>query len=138
VAGGVDGHGGGIVGLVRLLNEHGEAIEYELLTIGRNLEHLGTRHLSWRDLKVVVNQAPPGGALHRSLDPKGWAWGADTYMLAGLVDLTAAANWQRAGDKHKKRPDPLPRPNEKKPKKKSLTQQVLEQRQKDREAADVT
>lgn len=109
------------------MNEHGEAIEYELLTIGRNLADLGTRALSWRDLKVVVNNAPPGGALHRAQDPKGWAWGADTYMLAGLIDLTAVANWQRAQKKSAPKPKPLPRPGEKKIKKKSLTQRAIEQ-----------
>lgn len=124
MAGGVDGHGGGIVGLVRLLNEHGEAIEYELLTIGRHIDNLGTRRLTWRDLKVVALGSPPGGALHRSIDPLGAGWTADTYLLAAVADYEALSVWQRGGKKNNK-PKPVWRPNVKAEKKKSLTAEAL-------------
>jgi hypothetical protein len=127
MAGSIDGVRGGIIGLVQLLNEHGEAIEYELLTIGKHISDLGTKRLSWRDLKVVVTQSPPRGALHRSIDPKGWGWSADTYLLAALTDLSAAGNWQRAGNKNKPRPTPVPRPNQVKKKKPSLASRALKQ-----------
>ena len=52
---------------------------------------------------------PPGCALHRAQDPEGWQWTPDTYLLANLVDLAAAGNWQRGGGKGR-RPKPLPRP----------------------------
>lgn len=131
MAGSIHGDRGGIIGLVRLLTDHDEAIEYELLTVGKHIDDLGTRRLSWRDLKVVITQAPPKGALHRALDPKGWDWSSGTYLLAGLIDLGAVANWQRAGDKHRARPTPLPRPGEKakKPKRKSLTAAALAARE---------
>lgn len=136
MAGGFHGDRGGIIGLVRLLEEHGEAIEYELLTVGKHIDDLGTRRLSWRDLKVVATQAPPKGALHRALDPEGWAWSSDTYLIAGLIDLGAVANWQRAGDKHRARPTPLPRPGEKakKTKRKSLTAAALAAREENQNA----
>ena len=90
----------------------------------------GTRRLSWRDLRVVATQSPPRGALHRSLDPEGWDWSSISYLIAGVIDLTSVANWQRAGDKHKKRPEPIPRPGSKakKPKRKSLTAMALASR----------
>lgn len=55
---------GGIAGLLDLVDEHQEAIEYELLLIGRHLDELGTPALSWRDLYVLVRrwQRTPGNA----------------------------------------------------------------------------
>jgi hypothetical protein len=132
VAGVLRDHCGGILGLLRLLTEHGEAIEYELLTIGKHIDDLGTRRLSWRDLLVVVKQAPPQGALHRALDPEGWGWTVDSYLLAADVDYAAAAAWQRAGDKRKKRPDPILRPGQKKKRGRNLTELALKSRGVDR------
>lgn len=112
MAGGVDGHGGGIVGLVELLNSHGEAIEYELLTIGKHIDQLGTRRLTWRDLKVVALGSPPNGALHRSVDPEAAAWTPATYLAAALVDYQALALWQNS-KKGSPKPRPVPRPHDK-------------------------
>lgn len=128
MAGVLAGDRGGILGLLRLLEEHGEAIEYELLTIGKHIDHLGTRRLSWRDLLVVVKQAPPQGALHRALDPEGWGWDVNSYLLAADVDTLMVANWQRAGDKRKKRPDPILRPGQKKKRGRNLTTIALQQK----------
>jgi hypothetical protein len=33
-------------------------------------------------------------------------------MLANVVDLLNAANWQRGGDKRARRPKPMPRPGD--------------------------
>lgn len=76
--------------------------------------------------------APPKGALHRAVDPVGWQWDTDTHLTATLVDYTAAGNWQRAGDKHKRRPDPVPRPGQagrKRARGRSLTAQAMQARQ---------
>lgn len=55
---------GGIFGLLELVDEHQEAIEFELLIIGRHLNELATPALSWRDLYVLVRrwQRTPGNA----------------------------------------------------------------------------
>lgn len=55
---------GGIDGLLALIDEHEEAIEFELLNIGRHLDELGTPALSWRDLYVLARrwQMLPGNA----------------------------------------------------------------------------
>ncbi|QDG88869.1 hypothetical protein [Pseudarthrobacter sp. NIBRBAC000502770] len=37
-------------------------------------------------------------------------WDLRNHLLAGVFDLLAAANWQRAGDEHAKKPERLPRP----------------------------
>lgn len=68
MAGGVWHHGGGIAGLARLLSEHGEAIEYDLIRLGLRLDWLGTQCFSWRDLWVIVRQCGPDTALWRADD----------------------------------------------------------------------
>jgi hypothetical protein len=131
VAEGVGYRGGGILSLHRLLSEHGEAIEYELIAVGARLRWLGSNRLTWNDVRAVVKHSPPGGALHRAIDPDGSGWTVDSYLLAALFDATNAANWQRAGDKSKARPEPLPRPGErprKRAKGRNLTQAALEAR----------
>jgi hypothetical protein len=42
----------------------------------------------------------------------GAGWSTTEHLLALIADQLAAANWQRAGDKTKPRPQPLPRPGE--------------------------
>lgn len=108
---------GGILGLVGFLREHGGAVEYQLLTLGLRLEWLGTDRLSWRDLWVVVTQAPPGSAIHRAVEPEKAAWASgelDAWFLAAQVDLLAAGNWQRQGKNNARKPEPIQRPGEKK------------------------
>lgn len=41
-----------------------------------------------------------------------YEWGITDYLLANLIDLTAAANWQRenAGLTKEQRPSPRPKP----------------------------
>lgn len=72
--------------------------------------------MSWRDLWVIVRQAPAGSAIARSVDPEkaAWAGGEVTaHLLAAAVDLLAGGNWQRAGKKNAAKPKPVPRPGEK-------------------------
>lgn len=79
---------GGIYGLLELLDEHQEAIEYELLVIGRHLDELGTRALTWRDLYVLVRrwQMTPGNAFASSVhghEVPSWS----EQVLAVIVDI---------------------------------------------------
>lgn len=82
------GRRGGILGLLDLVDEHKEAIEYELLVIGRHLSDLGSPELTWRDLYVLVRrwQMTPGNAfaaaVHGSEVPS-WT----EQVLAVVVDL---------------------------------------------------
>lgn len=70
--------------------------------------------LTWRDLYVIVKQSPPDSAIYRSTAGPDHAWGLQEHLLAGVFDLLAAANWQRAGDEKAKRPERLERPGVKK------------------------
>ena len=101
---------GGIRGLSRLLKEHGEAVEYDLIRLGLRLSWLGTRRLTWRDLYVIVRQCPPDSALHRSAAGPDHIWDLHGHLLAGIFDVLSVANWQRGGDEHAKKPERLPRP----------------------------
>lgn len=98
---------GGIAGLCWLLAKHGDAIEYDLLALGYRLDDLG-EGLSWRDLWVVVTNAPPGSALVRAI--AGHVWSVTDYLLASVIDQLATANWQRQGKASARRPKPIPRP----------------------------
>lgn len=82
-----------MIGLLELHEEFPEALEYELLSVGLRWRDLGTKRLSWRDLKVVVSQAPADGALTRSRYP-------DAHLLLDrrleILDWRlAVANTQR-------------------------------------------
>ena len=109
MAGGVQDQHGGILGLLTLIDEHGEAIEYDLISLGLRLRDLGTDKLSWRDLAVIARQLPRESALARAMVEESSQWGVTEHLLALVVDVLAVANWQRGGGKGS-RPKPLPRP----------------------------
>ena len=58
-----------MIGLLDLIEEHGEAVEYDLIDAGLRLRWLGTEALSWRDLLVRVRLSPKGSALYRTMHP---------------------------------------------------------------------
>lgn len=103
------GKPGGILGLCWLLTEHGEAIEYDLITLGLRLANLGSPTLTWRDLLVITREAPPSSALRRA---QTGGWGITEYLLAVVADELAIANWQRQGKRGAPRPKPIPRPGQ--------------------------
>lgn len=106
---------GGIRSLHRLLTEHGEAVEFDLITLGLRLRWLGTERLTWRDLLVIVRHCTPSSALARSVaGPEVTAWNTGTitaWLLASVTDLLQVANWQRGGDEDAARPSFIPRPS---------------------------
>lgn len=82
------GRTGGIYGLLDLVDEHQEAIEFELLVIGRHLDELSSAALSWRDLFVLVRrwQMTPGNAFAASMHGQEVpAW--SEQVLAIVVDM---------------------------------------------------
>lgn len=65
--------------------------------------------LSWRRLRVLIDMLPPASAYWRARHGAG-DWTVTEYMLADLFDVSAAANWQRAGDPKARKPKAYPRP----------------------------
>lgn len=107
---------GGIVGLVRLLREHGEAVEYDLIALGLRLDWLPSRRLTWRDLLVIVRQSPRGSAIRRAVDP----WDAHTIDLEMLRASASSLSWlvwakTKDGSKGRNIPKPIRFPWEPKP-----------------------
>lgn len=107
---------GGILGLCRLLNEHGEAIEADLQryygTDLRDLFRPGSG-LTWRRLRALVVNLPPDSALARTMVGPDSVWTLETQLLAAVHDRLSEANWQRgnAGSKTpSRRPQPISRP----------------------------
>ncbi|MFM8155508.1 MAG: hypothetical protein ACKOAF_05465 [Actinomycetes bacterium] len=77
--------------------------------MGFRLEWLGTPRLTWRDLYVIVRNCKRDSALARAVHGESVHWSNTDHLLASLLDLTAAANWQRGGGKGQ-RPNRIPRP----------------------------
>ncbi|MFF0389680.1 DUF5361 domain-containing protein [Kitasatospora sp. NPDC004615] len=104
-------HRGGILGLRRLLEEYGEAIEADLPAHypGVRLRHLFTGELTWRELRSLIRGLPPTSRLRTAIAGRP-LWTATEYLLADVFDVLAAANWQRTGDKSAAKPKPYPRP----------------------------
>lgn len=101
---------GGIIGLWVIILAYPVAVEGELIRQGLRLRQLGSDRFTWSDLRAVLYTVTPGSPLGVAL---GLPWGGVEYMLANVVDLLAAANWQRGGDKRIKKPKPIKRPHEK-------------------------
>lgn len=59
---------------------------------------------------MLIAHLPADSATSRSTRPDEVGWGITEYLLAEAVDALRAANWQRAGDKKKPRPEPIDRP----------------------------
>jgi len=101
---------GGIRGLLELIRQHREAIEYDLIALGLRLDWLGSERLTWRDLWVIVERQASSSALARAVDPEGSAWGQLEHLVAGMFDALQVANWQRGRARRSDFPKPLPRP----------------------------
>ena len=80
--------------------------------LGLRLDDLGTRALSWRDLWVVVHQAPTSSALYRSVNPEAYGWGLAEQLQAAGVDALRWLVWAKTKDgaAGRNRPQPIPRP----------------------------
>jgi hypothetical protein len=79
--------------------------------VGLDIHDLGSERLSWRRLEVFIGgfQLDPKYALFKLMNPD-WRWDLNSQLIAHLADMTAGANWQRAGKKDAKKPKPIIRP----------------------------
>lgn len=109
---------GGIAELARLVDEHGPALDYDLITRTRyQLRDIGGA-LSWGALRHFVQFLPRSSALHQDIQPytdaERWTRGdATASLLADIYDLLAMMRAEAAvkGTEHKpRRPKPHPRP----------------------------
>ena len=112
MARGREGYRGGILGLREFLRdpEASQALQADLLAQGNTLANLGTWKLSYWDLICIIRWLPADAAYRKFLNPEDAQWTLPEHLLAGIYDTLQGANWQRAGNRHAKRPEPLPRP----------------------------
>ena len=110
MAGGFERDGGGIFWLLDLIEEHSEAVEYDLITHGLRLRHLGTEALMWRDLMVIVRMQPRTSALMRIQNPETAEWGLSEQLLAEVADMMHVRVWQSGKARKSDQPKPIPRP----------------------------
>ena len=86
---------GGILSLVRTINEHREAIEYDLMAItGHELDDIGYT-MSWGAFGSFLKNLNYDSALYRETNPDTAIW-ADTIktnaILADIYDMLATIN----------------------------------------------
>lgn len=103
---------GEILSLREFLTEHGEAVEYDLLTHGLDLRLLGTDRLTWRRLVVFVNQAATDerSALWRDLAGDNARWDTYAQLLGVVAHATQVVAWQQTEDAKKKPFKHYPKP----------------------------
>ena len=111
-------HAGGIRGLCQLVDEHGGALEYDLMTrAGATLSDVPAR-VPWTALRSFVTHLGPDSALHAEQNPDGAAWWqpwGQTAVLADIYDAIASfttgyATANRGKGPKPKPPKPYPRP----------------------------
>lgn len=108
---GVRRDAGGIVGLRGVLRDHSEAVEYDLLRLGKHLDDLGTPALSWRDLFVIVTRAQPDTATFKALNPE-WQHTHEIEFLRSIEYRLRWLQWAQTADatgETPKRKGPPPR-----------------------------
>lgn len=94
MAHGIERDAGGILGLLELVEEHQEAVEFELIAAGLRWRDIGSDAFTWRDLFVLVRrwQKLPGNALGAAVhghEVPSWV----EQVLAVLVDQVQATNF---------------------------------------------
>lgn len=116
--GGARGHAGGIAWLCQLIEEHGAALDYDLLTMTQyTIRDVGGA-LPWGALLHFVQFLPRSSALSREMvpttDTERWADGSATAaLLADLYDLLNQMNENLVASGSRRRAShvkPYPRP----------------------------
>lgn len=108
------GRTGGIAGLVEIIESHGKALNYDLMTKTRWTLADAGRGMPWSALSAFVAYLPPDSALSRSLGEDA-TWTRDQMLMALIADELAIANWLFVSKGVKKsqrpaKPKPIPRP----------------------------
>ena len=110
---------GKLINLAKVIDEHEEAVEYDLQTkFDRGIDDIG-ENLSWYTVKSYLTHLPLSSALARELNSESATWDSTlktNFLLADLIDVLQAIDYHlvsMSGSKAHK-PKPYPRPNGKK------------------------
>ena len=98
-----------------LIDNHKDALEYELIRHGLRLRQLGSPMLSWRDIWAIVANLQRGTPLARAIDPS-MAWTQTDYWLQSIEYSLRWLVWAKTkdGSKNRKKPKPVEAPKPKK------------------------
>lgn len=118
--GGIRAFRGGKISLAKFVDEHREAVEYDLITkTGYELDDVGSV-LSWGALNSFVKRLDPDSKTALELEPElaQWATVSKTNaILADIFDLLSVINANLASigsGKKAKKPEKYPRPKKNK------------------------
>jgi hypothetical protein len=84
-----------VAGIGLLIDEHFEPLEADFQRfygLDLRMELWGPKPIGARRLASLIRGLPPDSALHRALDPDGWAWGNVEELMAVLVEMFHSAN----------------------------------------------
>lgn len=105
---------GKLLSLAQLIDERGEAIEFDLLKHGYRLRWLDDptgRDFNWRDLWVLVRNFGPETATHVAVNGREESeWTLANHLLAMIAENTSLAIWMKTADAQKKPPKNRPKP----------------------------
>lgn len=107
------------LGLLEFLDEHEDAVEYDLLhELGVDITDLGTERLSFGRLGRLINRLPRDSWTARAIGGEETRWGEQEHLLATLIDVTSHLTYLTRMAHFKGRaeqPKPLTRPGVKDP-----------------------
>lgn len=84
---------GGIIALADIIDEHGDALEYDLLTIlGVRLRDV-PKTIGWHSVYVFVNHLPESSALFRSKYPEYAAFASPVQQSGLMAEIVEAVLW---------------------------------------------
>src|SRR5699024_12634193 len=82
---------GGILSLLSLVDEHSEALEFDLIRLGLRLRDCPSPEFNWRDLWVVCRRLGRDSELYKSTNPDDeTSWTVTAYLLAMVADNTSS------------------------------------------------
>lgn len=98
-----------MIGLLDVMDLHGEALEYDLMRWGLRARWLGTDRLTWRDLYVFVTGSlrDASTALHRALNPR-HEQNLELDLLRSVEYSLRWLRWAKTSDGAKNRNVPEP------------------------------
>lgn len=105
---------GGTLSLLSLIEEHSEAIEFDLLERKYRLRWLDDpagNDFNWRDLWVLVRHLGPDSALHIAMHGRQESeWTLANHLLAMTVENTSLLVWMKTKDAQRDHPMNRPKP----------------------------
>lgn len=106
-----------MIWLAKFLGEHPDEVAYDLIGLGLRLRDFPSARLSWADLLVIVQQAPPDSAVVRTAHPELSEWMSPlktNQMLHSVEFSLRQLVWSKSEDAAKGRkrsaPKPIPAP----------------------------